>query len=90
MYDMTENQKYLAKNINSGSAEVICVEALLKLGIYISATKYWEEEVFCFNKVTEDDKKMNEEAETVSNLEEKIKIKQAFYTEKKSSEFYYL
>lgn len=70
------------KNLNDIRAEVIADKALLGLDIYISATKYLENEAVCFTKVNEDNEKTNEELETVSDLGEKIKIKQVFYKEK--------
>lgn len=61
-----------AKNFNDVSAEVITDKVLLKLGIHILATEYLEDEVFCFTKVTLDNKKTNEEAETFSNSKKKL------------------
>lgn len=55
--------------------EVITDKVLLRLGIHILVTKYLEEGALCFSKVTRDDDKTSEEAETVSNSEKKIKIK---------------
>lgn len=66
------------KNLNSISAEVISDKALLRLGIW--------KRVFCFTKVTRNNKKINKEVEMVTNLEKEIKIKRAFLKEKKNAQ----
>ena len=66
----------MAKNLNGISMELIEDKTLLRLNMHISATKYLEKRVFCFTKVTENDKERIEdgkEIETVSNSEEKTK-----------------
>ena len=66
--------------------EVTADKALLRLDIYILTVEHLEKWVFYFIKITRDDKKTNEEAETVFDLEEKIKIKRALYKEKKNAQ----
>lgn len=75
MHDTTEEWKYLTKNFNDVSAEVIIDKALLRLDIYILAIIYLEKEANYFTKVPEDDKKMNKVAKKIFNLEEKVKKK---------------
>lgn len=64
--------------------EVIIDKALLRLCISIFAIRYLEKRAFCFIKIIGDNKKTNEEADRVSNLEKKIQIKKALYKEKKN------
>ena len=47
----------MAKNLDSVSTELIKDEALLKLDMHISATRYLEEGILCFSKDIGDDKK---------------------------------
>lgn len=83
MYDNIQDGKDLAKIFNGVSVEVIADEILLRLSIHILAMRYLEKRAFCFIEVIGDNKKMNEEAKTISNSEKEIKMKRVFYKEKK-------
>lgn len=68
----------MAKNFNGVSTELIDNKTLLRLNIYILATKYLEKKASYFTKATKDNKKANEdskEVEMVSNSEKEIKKK---------------
>lgn len=87
-YDITQDWEYLAKNLDGISIELTEDEALLRLNMPILATGYLEKGVFCFTKVTEDNKKTNKnnkKAETISNSEEEIK-KRVLHKEKKDAQ----
>lgn len=75
MHDTTEDWKYLTKNFNDVSAEVIIGKALLRLDIYILAIIYLEKEANYFTKVPENDKEMNKVTKKIFNLEEEVKKK---------------
>ena len=58
--------------------ELIEDKTLLRLNMYILATRYLEKGAYCIVEVTKDNKKANEDgrkAKTVSNLEEETKKK---------------
>lgn len=85
MYNTTKDWKYLAKDFNSISVEVIANKTLLRLSIYILAIGYLEKKIFCFIKIIGNNKKLNKDAEIVSDSEEKIKIKNILYKKKKDA-----
>ena len=67
--------------------ELIEDEALLRLGMHISANGYLEEGAPCFTEVTRDEEMIDDggEAETVSDLEEENKKKRALYKKKRDA-----
>lgn len=75
----------MAKNFNIISIEVIANKALLRLGIYILATRYLDKEAFWFIKVIGDNKETNKEAETVFDSKKMIKIKRVLCKKKKNA-----
>lgn len=84
MYNTIKDWEYLAKNFDSINVEIIADKALLRLSIYILAMGYLEKRTFCFIKIIGDDKKLNKDVEIVSDLKEKIKIKNTLYKKKKN------
>lgn len=71
-YDTTQVEKFLAKNFDGISTELITDNALLRLGIYILAIRYLKEGLFYFTEVIGDDKNeasKEKKAETISDWE---------------------
>lgn len=66
----------MVKNLNGVCIKLIKNKALLRLNMYILATKYLEKGAICFTKVIKDDEKIIEDSkkiETIFNLEKKTK-----------------
>ena len=85
MHDTIQDWKYLAKNFNSVNAKVIPNKALLRLGIHILATGYFEERAPHFTDVIGNHEEINEKAKTVFDLQKKVKIKRTFCKEKRDA-----
>lgn len=73
MYDTTQDWKYLAKNFNSTSANLIINEVLLRLGIHILAMGYLKKKALYFTKVTKNNKEINKKVKTVFNSKKRSK-----------------
>lgn len=65
--------------------KIITNKAVLRLDIYILATKYLKIEAFGFIKVIGYDEKTNKGAKIVFNLKKEIKIKKTLYKKKKDA-----
>lgn len=76
------------KKFNGATTELIANEALLRLGIHISATAYLEDGAPRLTEITGDDEQTSEdgtEAETVSNSEEATKKKGGLYVKRRGT-----
>ena len=91
-HDTTQDWEYLAKNLDGVSTELIEDEALLRLDMHISATRYLEEGAPRFTEITRDKEMIEDggEEETVSDLEEKNKKKGLYVKRRGTSGFYHL